>query len=198
MEGVVHVDSQPSWKCVEAVPAIHFAFEGDSSVRPRRSARRVSILTAEGRVEAVEEGRLWLTDGHEVALTFALPDAIDLTPMIGSRARVTLRDEPLASGPMGQLLTISNGDDGRVRMIACYGTVQGSEHALGDMNVRIALSLRAGGPMVFGTSQLQSVVHVGEHVEVSDASGAWIMHVVARTASGYAAYVIVERGLWRP
>jgi chorismate synthase len=38
MEGVA-LDSQPSWKCVEAVPAIHFAFEGDSSVRPRRDAR---------------------------------------------------------------------------------------------------------------------------------------------------------------
>ncbi len=191
------LDSQPSWKCVEAVPAIHFAFEGDSSVRPRRVSRKVSILTAEGRVESVDDGRMWLTDGHEVALAFELPAAIDLTPMIGRRARVTLRDEPLASGPMGQLLTISD-VDGSVRMIACYGAVQGSMHALGDMNVRVALSQRAGGPIVFGTSQLQSVVHVGEHVEVSDASGAWIMHVVARTASGYAAYVIVERGLWRP
>src|SRR5450631_2195886 len=91
MEGVVLLDSHPSWKCVEAVPAIHFAFEGDSSIRPRRAARRVSILTAEGRVESVHDGRLELTDGHDVSLSFDLPEAIDLSPMRGTRARLTLR-----------------------------------------------------------------------------------------------------------
>jgi hypothetical protein len=195
MEGVV-LESHPSWKCVEAVPAIHFAFEGDSAIRPRRASRRVSIHTAEGRVESVDDGRMELTDGHDVALSFDLPDAIDLSPMRGTRARLTLRDEPLANGPMGQLLTMSDGD-GRTRMIACYGAAHAGDHVLGDMHVRVALSQRSGGPVVFGTSQLQCVVHVGEHVEVSDSSGSWIMHVVARTAAGYAAYVIVDRALWR-
>jgi hypothetical protein len=191
---VVAVDSRSSWKCVDVAPAIHFALEGDSSVRPRRTTRG-SILTAEGRVETVEDGRLWLTDGHDVALCFQLPAAIDLSPMIGSRARVTLRDEPNATLHPGQLLSLTDGD-GRVRMIACYGPAQ-AEHVLGDMHVRVALSQRSGGPVVFGTSQLQCIVHVGEHVEVSDASGAWVMHVVARTARGHVAYVIADRAFWR-
>jgi hypothetical protein len=117
--------------------------------------------------------------------------------MVGTRAMITLRDEPLASGPMGQLLTIAD-EDGRARVVACYGEAQGSTHVLGDMEVRVAASQRSNGPIVFGTSQLQCIVHVGDHVEVRDAHGAWIMHVVARSAAGYAAYVIVERALWRP
>jgi len=191
------VDSQPSWKCVEAVQPIRFALEGDTAILPRRVARRASIRAAEGRVESVADGRLWLADGSDVALVFDLPSAIDLRPIVGTRARITLRDEPLASGPMGQLLTIAD-EDGRARVVACYGEAQGSTHVLGDMEVRVALSQRAGGPIVFGTSQLQCIVNVGDHVEVSDARGAWIMHVVARSAAGYAAYVIVERALWRP
>jgi hypothetical protein len=179
---------------VEAVPAIRFALDAPADVRWRRS-QRVSIGTAEGRVESVADGRMIVTDHRAVAIDFELPSAIDLTPLVGTRARVTLHDEPLASGPMGQLLTISD-DAGRARLVACFGDGRGEPHALGDMRVRVALSQRAGGPVVFGTSQIQCIVHVGGHVEVRDAGSAWIMHVVARTAAGYAAYVIAERALW--
>jgi hypothetical protein len=194
MEGTV-VDSQPSWKCVEAVPAIWFALDTGVNI-PRARARRLSIRTAEGRVESVGDGQLSIEDVRQAVLDFDLPSAIDLSPLVGTRARVTLRDEPLALGPSGQLLTISDAD-GRARVVACYGDARDGAHVLGDTRVRVALSQRAGGPVVFGTSQLQCIVHIGGHVEVRDRGGAWIMHVVARTAAGYAAYVIVERTLWR-
>ena len=198
------LDSQP-WKCVEAVPAILFSLERgdlgergarDGSVKPQRRVRRLSIHTAEGRASAIESGRIWLTDGDAVSLQFDLPERIDLRPLVGSRLRVTLCNEPLLFGPMGQLLTIAD-DQGRVKLVAHFGTADGEAHSLGTMNVRVALSQRSRGPIVFGTSQLQCAVHVGEHVAVRDANGEFIMHFVARTAAGYAAYVIVDRSLWR-
>ena len=189
------LDSQP-WKCVEAAAAILFALEGESSVRSRRRPRRLSIHTAEGRASSLETGRIFLTEGDAASLRFDLPEQIDLAPLLGQRVHVTLRDEPLPLGPMGQLLTIAD-DTGRVRMLAHFGTADGELHALGTMSVRVALSQRPHGPIVFGTEQLQCAVHVGEQVEISDASGQYVMHLVARTAAGYAAYVIVDRSLWR-
>ena len=194
MEGAV-LDSQP-WKCVEAVPAILFALEGESSVRARRRSRRLSIHTAEGRVSSLEKGRIFLTEGDAASLRFDLPERVDLAPLLGHRVHVTLRDEPLPLGPMGQLLTVAD-DLGRVKMIAHFGTADGEVHTLGSMSVRVALSQRHNGPIVFGTTQLQCAVHVGEQVEISDANGRYVMHLVARTAAGYAAYVIVDRALWR-
>jgi hypothetical protein len=131
-----------------------------------------------------------------VSLQLDLPERIDLRPLLGARLHITLRNEPLLLGPMGQLLTIAD-DLGRVKMVAHFGVADGEVHALGSLDVRVALSQRPRGPIVFGTSQLQCAVHVGEYVVVSDASGEYVMHFVARTAAGYAAYVIVDRALFR-
>jgi hypothetical protein len=82
-------------------------------------------------------------------------------------------------------------------MIAHYGPARGNRHEVGGMQLRAALSQRDGGPIVFGTPELQCVVEVGEHVTVRHTCGEYVMHFVARTAEGDAAYVIVDRRLWR-
>ena len=62
--------------------------------------------------------------------------------------------------------------------------------------MRAALSQRPGGPMTFGTNKLQYVVHVGRHVRVSDERGEYVVHLEARNALNYVAYLIADRGLW--
>jgi hypothetical protein len=64
--------------------------------------------------------------------------------------------------------------------------------------VRVALSLRDGGPIAFGTEHLQCLVHVGEHVMLRDGACEYVMHFIARSRAGYAAYVIADRALWKP
>jgi hypothetical protein len=139
---------------------------------------------------------LWIEDPDEVALTYALPEGIDLARLVGVRVRATLTNTPLPSGPKGQLLTLTD-CVGRILMIAHYGPAEGNVHSLGATEVRAALSQRPNGPIAFGTAELQCLVHVGEHVEISDDRGSWAMQFVARTAAGYAAYVITDRRLCR-
>jgi hypothetical protein len=189
------VESQ-SWRCVEAVAPIGFAFEASTEVRRRRERKETTIATAEGRVEAVDDDRIWLTDGDNVTVELTLPACVDLRPTLGERLRVTLRDDPSTTGPTGQLLTLSD-ESGRTRMVAFYGRVEGNEHIVGDMHVRVALSQRSGGPLVVGTSQQQCMLGAGEEIAVRDAHGDYVMHFVSRTSSGYAAYVLVEKAMWR-
>jgi hypothetical protein len=194
MEGAV-LDSAP-WKCVEAVPAIGFSLEGQSAVRVHALRQKTSITAAEGRVASIADGRLCLVEGNAVSLRFSLPRSIDLRTLVDRRVRMTLRNEPLTNGPVSQLLTIADAD-GRARVIAHYGPVQGRIHSLGTMDVCASLSQRHRGPMIFGTSLLQCVVFAGEEVTIHDGTSSYVMHFVARMAAGYAAYVIVERSLWR-
>jgi translation elongation factor EF-1beta len=185
------LDSQP-WRCVEAVPAIAFGLQGNTSVR----SRKTWISSAEGIVTSAKEGCLWIEDVEEVALTYAVPESIDLSRLVGARVRATLTNTPIAGGPAGQLLTLTD-YIGRILLVGHYGPAPGNTHSLGATQVRAALSQRHNGPIAFGTAELQCLVHVGEHVEVSDESGSWVMELVARTAVGYAAYVIVDRRLYR-
>ena len=185
-----------SWRCVEAVAPIGFAFDANTEIRARGRLSQTTIATAEGRVEAVDDDRIWLTDGDDVTLEVTLPSCIDLRPIVGERLRITLRDDPSTNGPTGQLLTLSD-ESGRTRMLAFYGRVQGNAHVVGDVQVRVSLSQRSGGPLVVGTSQQQCVLGAGQEIAVRDGQGEYVMHFVSRTSSGYAAYVLVEKAMWR-
>lgn len=191
------IDSQ-RWKCVEAVPAFLFSIDGLSAVRARDHAQRGWLTVAEGVVEEVRDHHVVLAG--DVVLTHSLPGCVSLVPLVGSRIKLSLREEPSSSGPRAQTLVIAarDGQSGAVtRLIARFGPA-GQEHALGStLRVRAALSQRPGGPMMFGTDSLQYVVHVGRHVRVSDAHGEYVVHVESRTAFGYVAYAIVDRTLWQ-
>jgi hypothetical protein len=185
------LDSQ-RWRCVEAVPALLFSVDGTTAVRARESAGRGWLTVAEGRVEQVDEHCLAFGDG--VTLAFVLPSRLSLAPLLGTRVKLMLNDEPSVTGPRAQTLSITD-RGGRPLLVARFGPA-GHVHAIGGSRVRAALSQRPDGPMAFGTEQLQYVVHVGQHVRVSDGGGELVVHFVARTAYDYVAYVIADRSLW--
>jgi len=178
---------------VEAVPPLLFRIEGVSAVRGRDLGRRGWLTLAEGWVGDVRARRVVLTD--DVSLSYVVPPHIDLGPLRGAYVKVTLTDELTAAGRRAQMLTIAD-ETGRPLLLARFGQA-GQVHALGRSRVRIALSQRPGGPLVFGTEKLEYVVHVGEHVRVREPVGEFVVCFVARTMNDDVAYVIADRTLCR-
>jgi hypothetical protein len=191
---VSFVPESASWRCVEAAPPIRVTLDAAVSVR---AERRGTLTAIEGIAAEIEPGGLRLDDGQEEHwLRFTLPDRVDLAPLLGKRLRVTLHTEPMAEGPAEQQLTIAD-DAGRVLLVAHLGRVLGEAHVIGETRLVAALSQRRGGPMVFGTRELQCLVHAGAHVTLHEGGRELVMHFAARTRAGHAAYVIVDRALWR-
>jgi hypothetical protein len=184
-------DSQ-QWRCVEAVPPIAFSIDGLSGVRARWPQKRGWLTVAEGVVDEVFAEHLVI--GHGVTLAFALPERVNLEPLVGKNVHVALHDEVSATGPRPQTLVLSDAP-GYPLLLARYGPA-GHVHAIGPMRVRAALSQRHGGPLTFGTEALQYLVHVGEHVRMRGPHGELVVSYTARTAFDYVAYVIVDARLW--
>lgn len=186
------LDSQ-RWKCVESVPPILFSVEGLSAVRGRDPDRRGWITVAEGTVEDVRNHHVVLED--DVRLAYVLPPRVDLRPLRGTYVKITLSDEPAASGPRAQTLTIAD-RHGTPRLLARFGP-SGRVCWMGRARVQAALSQRPDGPMTVGTDRIQYVVQVGEHVRMREPAGDFVVHFVARTAFDYVTYVVAEQALWR-
>jgi hypothetical protein len=181
------------WKLDEA--SMPFQLDGDLVPTSRTTSRRTWISSAEGGVVRVGESHAWIAGEHAVALRHTLPDPIDLRALIGRRVRVTLVCSTAPDGSVTQTLTIS-GDDGRLYLVAHAGHVKGNMHTLGSLSVYVALSQRPGGPMVFGTSRLQSLVRVGDTVKVQDGNDSYVLHFQSRPTNGSASYVIANKELW--
>lgn len=189
-------DSQQRWRCVEAVPALEFHIDGTSAVRAREPSQRGWLTVAEGLVTEVHDRELVV--GGDVSVFHSLPACISLRPLLGTRVKVALSDEPSVSGPRAQTLVLTQlgGRVARVSLVARYGSA-GRVHSLGrSLELRTALSQRPGGPMTFGTARLQYVLHVGRHARVASPEGEHVIHFEARTAFDYVAYAIAERSLW--
>jgi hypothetical protein len=184
------LDSQ-RWKCVESIPPLLFSIEGLSAVRGR-GGRTGWLTLAEGVVETVRPRHLVLED--DVTLGYVLPPRVDLRPLVASRVKLTLADEPVVVGPRAQTLTVADAT-GRTLLLARFGKA-GQAHVLGKSRVRTALSQRPDGPIAFGTDRLQYVVQVGEYVRVQEPGGEFVVCFLARTAYDYVAYLIVDRTLW--
>jgi hypothetical protein len=185
------------WKLAEA--SLPFQLDGDSVPTSRTASRRTWISSAEGRITRVGEGHAWIEGEHSAALRHALPAHVDLAPLVGRRVRITLMHAaPSLATDAGvtQTLTIA-GTDGKVYVIAHSGHVRGNAHTLGKVSVYVALSQRPGGPMVFGTARLQSLVRVGESVRVRDGEDLYVLYFEARPANGNASYVITRGELSR-
>ena len=185
------------WKLAET--QLPFQLDGDMVPTSRTSSRRTWISSAEGSIARIGEGHAWIEGEHSAALRHALPEQIDLAPLVGRRVRITLvHTAPSAAYDVGitQTLTIA-GTDGRIYVIAHSGHVRGNAHTLGKVSVYVALSQRPGGPMVFGTARLQSLVRVGDSVRVRDGEDLYVMCFHARLANGTASYVITRGELTR-
>ncbi len=101
----------------------------------------------------------------------------------------------VAEAGVAQTLTIAT-ESGKPLLIAHAGPVRGLAHTLGATTVYVALSQRPGGPMVFGTSRVQSLVRQGDHLRVRDGDDVYVLHFESRGASE-ASYAIAEESLWR-
>jgi hypothetical protein len=175
-----------------------FQLDGDAVPTSRTASRRTWITSVEGGVSRVGEAHAWITGEHDVALRHTLPAEVDLTPLIGRRARVTIVNTAAPDGGVTQSLTITGtGGDARLYLVAHAGHVKGNAHMLGKLPVYVALSQRPGGPLVFGTARLQSLVRVGDSVKARDGDDTYVLRYQSRPTSGNVAYVIANLEVWR-
>ncbi|HEY3822101.1 MAG TPA: hypothetical protein VGL81_33280 [Polyangiaceae bacterium] len=161
-------------------------------MRGREPGRRGWLTIAQGRVEDVGAHHLGLES--DVTLAYVVPASIDLRPLRGAYVRITLTDDAALPGPRAQTLTIAD-EARRPLLVARFGPA-GQTHAIGKSRLRTTLSQRPDGPMAFGTEKLQYMVQIGDHVRVHEPVGEFVVHFVARTASGQVAYVIAHQALW--
>jgi hypothetical protein len=172
-----------------------FQLDGDAIPTSRTSSRRAWISTADGVIVRVSGGVVCIEGDTTVSLRHTLPAQLDLCALLGRRVRVTLVHVATIDGAMTQTLTIA-GCDGNPLLIAHDGTVRGNAHVLGKLQVYVALSQRPGGPMVFGTSRVQSLVRAGDHVRVRSDDDVYVMCFHSR-GQNEARYAIAEESLWR-
>ena len=180
----------------EAWPPLAFCIEGDTSRIARLPAVRSLVASAEGVASGDDGERLSFGERGAASLAYSLPASFRLAGLVGRRLRVTLLEEFSSGGGTGQTLTVS-GDDGKVWLVARHGAVRDVAHAFGRSVLRTALSQRAGGPLVVGTRALQWLVAPGERVHVAHGDARLVVHFVARSQTGAAAYVIADESLSR-
>ena len=132
-----------------------------------------------------------------------LPKDIDLEPLVGRAVRVTTIYEGDAGEPQSRTL-ILNDDQGRVWLIARSGKVSGVMHLLSSSDagpkteLHAALSQRADGPLVIGTSELQWLVAVGATALLHlPESIPYRASLVTRQSDATASYFIADDRLFR-
>ena len=192
------LDSQ-QWK-IAASPksgsaAMPFHLDGDAIPSTRSSSRRSWISTAEGIVERVERSVLSIGGDTRLSLRHSVPGSFELSGLLGRRVRVTLLHVASLDSGLTQTLTIT-GCEGRLLLIGHSGEARGTSHALGSLHVYVALSQRPEGPMVFGTSRVQSLLRQGDHVRVREGDDTYVMQFESRRGTK-ATYAIGAEELWR-
>ncbi len=186
------------WKTAEIAASMPFQLDGDAVPTSRSSARRAWISTAEGVVARASGATMWIEGDAPISLRHSLPGVVDTGMFLGRRVRATLVHVSTiddGASALSQTLTIA-AHDGTPLLIAHVGLVRGIAHTLGKQTVFVALSQRPGGPMVFGTARVQSLVRAGDHVRVRVEDDVYVMHFESRGAST-ASYVIVDESIWR-
>jgi hypothetical protein len=175
-----------------------FQLDGDAIPTSRSTSRRSWVSTAEGIVERVE-GNVIRVGEMRSSLRHSIPSCFELGALLGRRVRTTLVHVAAIDSGLTQTLTMT-GSDGELLVVAHAGEVRSIAHALGKLQVYVALSQRPGGPMVFGTARVQAIVREKEHVRVRDDDDeAYVMHFESReTRAGNAAtYAIGREEFWR-
>lgn len=159
----------------------------------RTTSRRSSLSTAEGVVERADGSLLRIAGDSVVTLRHEVSGDFPLSLLLGRRIRVTLLNVADIDG-LTQTLTIT-GADRRLLLIAHSGRVRGLTHRLATFDVYVALSQRDGGPLVFGTARLRSIVRVGDHVRVQDGDEGYVLQFASRSG-GSASYALAIEDLW--
>jgi hypothetical protein len=166
-----------------------------------RARRGRSVVTrARGRVKRIQEDLVILgtpgSPANEVTVGYHLPASIDLRPLVGRRVHLTLDEEEEASGDRcEQTLTVRTHDE-RVWLIARWGEIEYASHALGNVVLRLTLSPDEGGPLVVATPELHHAVAPGGEARMRIGLARYVVELLSRDASGHAAYLIADAGLW--
>jgi hypothetical protein len=171
-----------------------FQLDGEAIPTSRSSSRRTWISTTEGVVMRQEGGTLRIGETH-ATLRHSVAPTFDMGALLGRRVRATLVHVASIDSGLAQTLTIS-GASGELLILAHVGDVHGLTHTLSKLVVYVALSQRPRGPMVFGTSRLQTIVREGDHVRVRDDGDTFVLHFAARLGNE-ATYAIGREDLWR-
>lgn len=182
------------WKGAEVAAKMPFHLDGDAVPTSRTSSRRTWISLAEGIVSRVERWALRIDGEAPVTLRHCLPPSLELGALHGQRVRVTLLHVATLESGLTQTLTIT-AQDGRLLVLGHSGEARAVSHCLGELDVYVALSQRPGGPMVFGTARLQSIVREGDHIRVRSGDDAYVMHFESRRGRE-ATYSIAAEELW--
>lgn len=183
------------WKSAEVASTMPFQLDGDAVPTSRTTSRRTWVSLAEGVVSRVSGSQLWIDDDVPVSLRHSISPDVDLRLLLGRRVRATLLHVAALDAGLTQTLTIAASDEAPL-VIAHAGLVRGVAHTLGKTTVYVALSQRPGGPMVFGTARVQSLVRLGDHVRVRDGETTYVMSFQSRGTHD-ATYVIADESLWR-
>jgi hypothetical protein len=172
-----------------------FQLDGDAVPTSRTSSRRTWISTAEGVVARIEGARIGIDGEPTVSLRHSIPSSFDLGALLGARVRVTLLHVTTLDAGLTQTLTMT-GCDGSLLVLGHSGEARAISHSVGDIDVYVALSQRPGGPMVCGTSRLQSIVREGDHIRVRDGRQSYVMQFESRRGRE-ATYAIGVEELWK-
>jgi hypothetical protein len=185
-----------NWREAHEAAKLPFHLDGDAVPATRTNSRRSWISTADGVVCRAGQGELWIEkDADEVvSLKHSVSRSFELNVLLGRRVRVALLHVSSADAGLTQTLTISD-NDANPLLIAHAGEARGLSHWLGSTLVYVALSQRHGGPMVFGTSRVQSIVRAGDHIRVRDDDETYVMEFESRRGTE-ANYAIGIEDMW--
>jgi hypothetical protein len=184
------------WKVAQVAAKLPFQLDGDAIPTSTTSSRRSWISATDGVIGRVAPSTIWIEGDSVVSLKHSVPVSFEMSALLGRRVHVTLLHVSTDAG-LAQTLTITSAL-GHPLLIAHCGEARALSHSLGSVHVYVALSQRPGGPMVFGTSRLQSIVRAGDHirVRVPDEDETYVMQFEARRGRE-ATYAIGIEDLWK-
>jgi hypothetical protein len=191
------LDSKP-WKLAQTAAKMPFQLDGEAIPTSSSGTRRTWISATDGVIARVAPSTIWIEGDSAasfVSLKHTVPVSFELSVLLGRRVRVALLHATSADGVLSQTLTIASSFNDPL-LIAHSGEARGLSHALGAVHVYVALSQRPGGPMVFGTSRLQSIVRAGDHMRVRTEDEMYVMQFESRRGRE-ATYAIGIEELWR-
>jgi hypothetical protein len=193
----VSVLDSKDWKVAQAAAKMPFQLDGDAIPTSTTSSRRSWISATDGVIARVEPSTVWIEGDSLVSLKHSVPVAFELSALLGRRVRIALLHVSSVDGGLAQTLTITS-VFGNPLVIAHCGEARALSHTLGSVHVYVALSQRPGGPMVFGTSRLQSIVRAGDHirVRVPDEHETYVMQFESRRGRE-ATYAIGVEDIWK-
>lgn len=187
---------QDSESFLRAVPAesLAFSLEGAPIDELRRDRETTTLRSCEGIVRDVTAGGLFLEGRQGYIVRHSLPAEVDLRPLLGRRARITLNEQGSPFAPTARTFRVAS-DGGGLLLLAHDGRLRPQVHVMGGTSVSVALSLRRSGPLVIGTKAGMGALAVGERARIEAENQAFVVMFLAHTRPDAGAYVLADTAL---